>query len=307
MSEHVVIAIDVGGSAMKCGLVDAAGTIRHTERHPTGAQRGPDAVVDTILTVAAGLAETAVTQGLQARAVGIVVPGVVDERNGIAVWSTNVGFRDVPLRDLLTKNLGLPAALGHDVRAGGAAECRWGAGQGYDHVLFMAIGTGIAGAHVVQGKAYAGAHGAAGEIGHMIVRPGGTRCDCGARGCLEAVASAAAIGRTYSERTGVDATAADVADRAAAGEPAAVEVWADAVDALADGLHTAVTLNDPELIVIGGGLAEAGDTLLSPLYTALDTKLTFQRRPSLIRAALGYEAGFLGAGLLGLSLVEGDR
>jgi glucokinase len=307
MSERVVIAIDVGGSAMKCGLVDAAGTIRHTERHPTGAQRGPDAVVDTILTVAAGLAETAVVQGLQARAVGIVVPGVVDERNGIAVWSTNVGFRDVPLRDLLTKNLGLPAALGHDVRAGGAAECRWGAGQGYDHVLFMAIGTGIAGAHVVQGKAYAGAHGAAGEIGHMIVRPGGTPCDCGARGCLEAVASAAAIGRTYSERTGVDATAADVATRAAAGEPAAVEVWAEAVDALADGLHTAVTLNDPELIVIGGGLAEAGDTLLEPLYTALDTKLTFQRRPSLIRAALGYEAGFLGAGLLGLSLVEGDR
>ena len=292
---------------MKCALVDAGGTIRHAERHPTDAQRGADAVVDTILGVAAGLAATAATQGLQARAIGIVVPGVVDERNGIAVWNANVGFRDVPLRDLLTKNVGLPTALGHDVRAGGAAEARWGAGQGYEHVVFLAIGTGIAGAHVVHGKAFAGAHGAAGEVGHVIVRPGGPRCGCGARGCLESVASAAAIGRTYSERTGTAATAADVAARAGAGETAAVEVWAEAVDALADGLHTIVTLSDPELIVVGGGLAEAGGALLEPLATALAGKLTFQRRPAMLRAALGDEAGALGAGLLALSLVEGDR
>jgi glucokinase len=95
-----------------------------------------------------------------------------------------------------------------------------------------------------------------------------------------------------------------VAARAAAGEPAAVAVWAEAIDALADGLHTAVTLYDPEAIVIGGGLAEAGDTLLLPLDRALDGKLTFQRRPTLLRAALGDEAGCLGAGLLALSIVE---
>jgi glucokinase len=303
----VVVAIDVGGTGIKSGLVDATGTTRYAERHPTGAQRGPDAVVDTILTLAAGLVATASAQGLTPVAVGIVVPGVVNERGGVAVWAANVGFRDVPLRDLLTKNLGLPAALGHDVRAGGAAEARWGAGRGYEHLLFLAIGTGIAGAHVIHGKAFAGAHGAAGEVGHVIVRPSGPPCGCGARGCLESVASAAAIGRTYSARTGVTATAAEVAVRASAGEPAAAEVWAEAVDALADGLHTAVTLYDPELVVLGGGLAEAGDTLLGPLDAALAGKLTFQRRPAMVRAALGDEAGCLGAGLIGLSLVEGDQ
>ncbi len=300
-----VIAIDVGGTGMKCALVDATGTIAHAERHPTGAARGPGAVIGTILDVASGLAETAAASGQPAVAAGIVVPGVVDETAGLAVWSANVGFRDVPLRDLLSKRLDLPAAIGHDVRAGGMAEARLGAARGYRHVIFLAIGTGIAGAHVVEGVAFAGAHGAAGEVGHIIVRPGGAKCGCGALGCLEAVASAAAVGRTYAERTGVGATAAEVVTRAAAGEAAAREVWAETVDALADGLHTAITLADPEVVVIGGGLAEAGDALLAPLDAALAGKLTFQRRPAMVRAALGDEAGCLGAGLLALSLVDG--
>ncbi len=302
-----VIALDVGGTGMKCALVSPAGEIVHAERHATGADRGPDAVVETILDVAAGLAETALSLGDKASAVGIAVPGVVDEERGVAVWSANVGFRDVPLRDLLTGRLGIPAALGHDVRAGGVAEARLGAGREYRHVLFLAIGTGIAGAHVVDGAAFAGAHGAAGEVGHIIVRPGGPLCGCGARGCLEAIASAASIGRAYSARAGVPATAAEVAERAAAGEPLAAEVWAEAVDALADGLHTLVTLYDPQVAVIGGGLAEAGAGLLDPLGTALSPKLTFQYRPRLVRAALGDEAGCLGAGLLALALVAPPR
>jgi len=299
-----VIALDVGGTGIKCALVTSSGDIAHAERHPTGVSRGPEAVVDTILDIAAGLAETASQLGEKASAAGVVVPGIVDEEHGIAVWSANVGFRDLPLRELVSARLGVPAALSHDVRAGGVAEARLGAGRGYRHVLFLAIGTGIAGAHVVDGLAFAGAHGAAGEVGHVIVRPGGPVCGCGARGCLEALASAAAIGRAYSSRAGVITSAAEVATRAEAGEALAVEVWAEAVDALADGLHTTVTLYDPEVVVVGGGLAEAGDRLLDPLGTALDGKLTFQRRPVLVRAALGDEAGCLGAGLLALSLVE---
>lgn len=301
-----VIALDVGGTGIKCALVSAEGRIVHAERHPTHASRGPDAVVRTILDIATGLAGTASSLGDKATAVGIVVPGVIDEERGVAVWSANVGFRDVPLRDLLTERLGLPAALGHDVRAGGVAEARLGAGRGYRHALFLAIGTGIAGAHVVDGSAFAGAHGAAGEVGHVIVRPGGPVCGCGARGCLEAVASAAAVGRAYSVRSGNTVSAAEVAARAAGGDPLAVEVWTEAVDALADGLATAVTLYDPEVVVIGGGLAEAGDGLLVPLSTALAGKLTFQYRPAVLHAALGDEAGCLGAALLALSIVDGD-
>jgi glucokinase len=181
------------------------------------------------------------------------------------------------------------------------AEARLGAGHGERHVLFIAIGTGIAAAHVVDGRALSGAHGAAGEVGHVIVRPGGPQCGCGARGCLEAVASASAIGRRYAELSGIaDAAAFDVAARAAAGEPLATAVWRDAVEALADGLLTAQALYDAGIVVLGGGLAEAGEALLAPLHTALDQRVTFHRMPRLVRAALGDTAGCLGAALLAL-------
>jgi glucokinase len=299
--DRVVVALDVGGTGMKCALVHPEGRVLHTERHLTRADRGPEAVTETIITVALGLAERARSEGFEPAAIGLVVPGVVDEANGIAVWSSNVGFRDVPMRDLVAARSGLPAALGHDVRAGGMAEARLGAGRGEPHVLFIAIGTGIAAAHVVDGVAFAGAHGAAGEVGHVIVRPGGPPCACGGHGCLESLASASAIGRTYARLSGIpDSTAFDVATRAAAGESLARTVWTDAVDALADGLLTSQALYDAGTIVIGGGLAEAGEALLAPLRAALDSKKRFLRLPRVERAALGDTAGCLGAALLGL-------
>ncbi|SBT52296.1 ROK family protein [Micromonospora narathiwatensis] len=302
--DEVVVALDVGGTGMKCALVRPDGTMVHAERHATEAARGPEAVVGTILDVAEGLAGKAHADGLTAVACGIAVPGVVDEARGVAVWSANVGFRDVPLRELARGRLGLPTALGHDVRVGGLAEARVGAGRDAGHVLFVAIGTGIAAAHVVDGSAAAGAHGAAGEIGHILVRPDGPRCGCGRPGCLEAMASAAAIGRRYAELAGVPATAAEVADRAAAGEPLAGRVWREAVEALADGLATGQALFDVATIVIGGGLAQAGPRLLDPLRAALGERLTFHREPRLVAAALGDEAGCLGAALLALDTLD---
>ncbi|MEU4641189.1 ROK family protein [Micromonospora sp. NPDC023814] len=300
----VVVALDVGGTGMKCALVRPDGAVLHAERHPTDAGRGPDAVVDTVLAVAEGLAGKARADGLTPVALGVAVPGVIDEARGVAVWSANVGFRDVPLRDLARARLGLPTALGHDVRAGGLAEARLGAGRDSAHVLFVAIGTGIAAAHVVDGTAVTGAHGAAGEIGHIQVRAGGPACGCGRPGCLEAVASAAAVGRRYTALAGVPATAADVADRAAAGEPLAADVWREAVEALADGLATGQALFDVETVVLGGGLAQAGALLLEPLRTALHERMTFHREPRLVAAALGDEAGCLGAALLALDSLE---
>ncbi|KAB1908840.1 ROK family protein [Micromonospora sp. AMSO1212t] len=298
--DEVVVALDVGGTGMKCALVRPDGTTVHSERHATAAQRGPEAVVGTILDVAEGLVGKARADGRTPVACGIAVPGVVDEARGVAVWSANVGFRDVPLRELAGTRLGLPAALGHDVRAGGLAEARLGAGRDAGHVLFVAIGTGIAAAHVVDGSAATGAHGAAGEIGHILVRPGGPRCGCGRTGCLEAVSSASAIGRRYAELSGAPTTAAEVADRAAAGEPLAVEVWQEAVEALADGLATGQALYDVSTVVLGGGLAQAGPRLFDPLRTALRERLTFHREPRLVAADLGDEAGCLGAALLAL-------
>jgi len=297
----VVVALDVGGTGMKCALVRPDGTVHHSERHPTDADRGPEAVTAHILDVADGLAGRARADGLEPVAAGIAVPGVIDEENGVAVWSSNVGFRGVPLRSLLGDRLGLPTVLGHDVRVGGIAEARLGAGRGQRHVLFVAIGTGIAAALVVGGAGYSGAHGAAGEVGHIVVRPGGTPCPCGARGCLESEASARAIGARYAELSGLPAvTAFDVVTRAAGGEPLAETVWRGAVEALADGLVTAQALYDVGVLVLGGGLAEAGDTLLRPLRAAFEERITFHRMPSIVRAELGDTAGCIGSALLAL-------
>ncbi|MGK5679532.1 ROK family protein [Actinoplanes sp. URMC 104] len=305
MTDRVVVALDVGGTGMKCALVRPDGAVHHTERHPTRAERGPEAVLGTILEVAEGLATRARADGLEPVAAGVAVPGVVDEENGLAVWSSNVGFRDVPVRARLEERLGVPAALGHDVRVGGLAEARRGVGRGHRHVLFVAIGTGIAAALVVGGAGYSGAHGAAGELGHIVVRPGGTPCPCGQRGCMEAYGSARAIGLRYAELAGAPgATALDVVTRAGGGDELARTVWREAIEALADGMVIAQALYDVDVFVIGGGLAEAGDALLHPLQQVFRQRISFHRVPGFVRAGLGDEAGCIGAALLALDHLE---
>ncbi|QIP85865.1 ROK family protein [Streptomyces sp. Tu 2975] len=301
-----VIALDVGGTGMKAALVGADGTLLHEARRPTGRERGPDAVVESILGFAADLrAHGQEHLGQAAEAAGVAVPGIVDAEQGIAVYAANLGWRDVPLRELLSRRLdGVPVALGHDVRTGGLAEGRIGAGRGTDRFLFVPLGTGIAGAIGIDGTIEAGAHGCAGEIGHIVVRPGGPACGCGQRGCLETLASAAAVTRAWAAATGDPAAdAADCARAVEAGDKAATRVWQEAVDALADGLVTALTLLDPRTLIIGGGLAEAGETLFSPLRAAVEERVTFQKLPTIVPAALGDTAGCLGAGLLAWDLL----
>ncbi|MFF4834855.1 ROK family protein [Streptomyces sp. NPDC001315] len=313
-----VIALDVGGTGMKAALVGAGGAapsggtsptppvLLHQARRATGRERGPDAVVDSILDFAADLRAHGERHfGEPAAAAGVAVPGIVDETHGIAAYAANLGWRDVPLRDLLARRLGgIPVALGHDVRTGGLAEGRIGAGKGADRFLFVPLGTGIAGAIGLDGRVEAGAHGFAGEIGHIVVRPGGTPCPCGQRGCLERYASAAAVSEAWAAVCGdPEADAADCAKAVSSGDPNAVRIWQDAVDALADGLVTALTLLDPRTLIIGGGLAEAGETLFTPLRDAVRRRVTFQKLPSIVPAALGDTAGCLGAGLLAWDLL----
>ncbi|MEW2271605.1 ROK family protein [Streptomyces griseofuscus] len=299
-----VIALDVGGTGMKAALVGDDGALLHRARRATGRERGPDAVVAGILDFAAELYAYGTEHYGPPAAAGIAVPGIVDEEHGTAVYAANLGWKDVPLRDLLAERLGVPVALGHDVRTGGLAEGRIGAGRGADRFLFVPLGTGIAGAIGIDGRVESGAHGFAGEIGHVVVRPGGTLCPCGQRGCLERYASAAAVSEAWAAAGGnPDADAADCAAAVAAGDPGARRVWQEAVDALADGLVTALTLLDPRTLIIGGGLAEAGEVLFQPLRDAVRRRVTFQKLPSIVPAALGDTAGCLGAGLLARDLL----
>ncbi|MCX4666172.1 ROK family protein [Streptomyces sp. NBC_01381] len=303
-----VIALDVGGTGMKAALVGADGTLLHEARRPTGRERGPDAVVESIVGFAADLRAHGIEEfGEPAAAAGVAVPGIVDTERGIAVYASNLGWHDVPLRDLLSRRLeGVPVALGHDVRTGGLAEGRIGAGKGADRFLFVPLGTGIAGAIGIGGGIEPGAHGSAGEIGHIVVRPGGPPCGCGQRGCLERLASASAVSQAWAAASGhPDADAADCAKAVESGDPLALEVWQNAVDALADGLITALTLLDPHTLIIGGGLAEAGETLFTPLRAAVAARVVqFQTLPQIVPAALGDTAGCLGAGLLAWDLVN---
>jgi glucokinase len=284
---------------MKGALVNAAGGIVARSEVPTPSGEGVDAVIETVIRTVSDLIARGQNEGLDIPAAGVVVPGIVDDANGIAVFSANLGWRNLPLRTLLQSRLGVPVAFGHDVRTGGLAEARFGAARGVRDAVFLPIGTGIAAATLVGGDVVTG-DGYAGELGHVVVEPDGDPCRCGGRGCLESVASARAIVRRYSERTGhhlVDA--AQVAQRVVDGDPDARDVWDDAIHALADVLAPCVALLAPEIVVIGGGLGASGEVLLGALRHAIEARLPCQRRPRLVQAQLGIWAGCVGAAILG--------
>ena len=292
-----VAAIDVGGTTTKAALVAADGSSSGVLRRPTPSP-GPDLAARVLDVIGDLVGKLRAEAPEPARAVGVVVPGLVDDQRGVAIRSANLQWRDVPLRELVAARTGLLTVVAHDVRAGALAEARLGAARGASSAVFVPIGTGIAAGLVLAGEIYS-ADGLAGEIGH-VATGGGQQCVCGATGCLEAVASAAAIVRRYRDRTGRDVQGAgDVARLAEHGDPDATLVWSDAMDALATAVAWLAAVVAPEIVVIGGGLAESGDAVLEPLRRRTEARLTYQRRPRIVRAALGDRAGCLGAGLLG--------
>lgn len=299
MAEPTVIALDVGGTVMKGAVLDPQMRVLAERSWPTMRHLGPDAVVEAVLTNLEMLAHP--PGGRTVHAAGLVVPGMVDTRTGTAVWSENLGWSNVPFRDLASTRTGLPVAFGHDVRVAALAESRLGAARGHANALFLAIGTGIGAALIVDGNLLE-ADGHAGEIGHIKVEDS-EPCACGGRGCLESVASAAAIARRYSRRSGRAVTgAADVLAHAASGDPLATAVWQETIEYLAQALVAGAALVAPELVVVGGGLSLAGEALIAPLAHRLDQLLTFHRLPRLVPAALGDRAACLGAGILALEI-----
>jgi glucokinase len=286
-----VIAVDVGGTRIKAASLDAGGRVLcRVERH-TPVSSGPSAVVDAVRNVVGELMLPQVV------AVGVVVPGSVDVASGTAHYSANIGWRDVPLRDLLTADLGVPVTIEHDVRAAGVAERTLGRARDVADCLLVIIGTGIASVVICGGVAQRGAIDLAGEVGHIPVYPDGDLCACGQRGCLETYASAAAIMRRYVAAGGADMNTADIA--AARGyDPVADRVWREATDALGIALVSYTMLLDPTLIVLGGGLAAAGAALLVPVQTVLAQRLAWRTAPRVELSPIASRAGQLGAALL---------
>lgn len=295
---------------MKCGLVAADGAVLHRETRPTPRGAGGRAVLDALLETVVELEQKAAAEGHRVRAVGVVVPGIIDAENG-TVGAENLAWVGTPVLAELKAAVGpdQQVLLAHDVRAGGYAEFRQGALTGTTNSLFLPLGTGIAAAMVVDGSLVSG-DGYAGELGHtrFVHGDAAEQCACGQWGCLETVASAAALARRYGVRTGrvVDG-AREVLELLAQGDPDAAAVWSDALTALVDALVLYTTLVAPTRIAVGGGLVGAGETLLAPLREGVHERLTFQREPEIVAAVLGEEAGCLGAALMAWDQVTADE
>ena len=299
-----VVAVDLGGTLAKVAHARADGSTTPPTRVPTVRVDG-QVSVPWLAGLLAGSAQAG--PGERCVGYGVVVPGVIDVAAGVVRAATNLGWHDLALREELEAATGLVGAVAHDVRSGGLAEWRLGAGRGATNLLFLPLGTGIAGAMVTDGRLL-DADGYAGEIGHLPVPAGGDRaCLCGQAGCLETVSSATGVTRSYALGTGEQVDARTVADRARRGEPAALAAFDLVVEGLLEALHTYATLLGPETVVVGGGLAGAFDLFGERVQAGLARRLTFQRRPALVPARLGADAGVVGAGLVGWDRVQRPR
>lgn len=286
-----VLAVDVGGTNSKGAVVESDGSVRYELAWPS--QEPGRAPADLIRDLFSDLHAHAP----DALGAALVVPGLVDETAGQVVFASNIELSGVPLRQLLHNDLGLPVVLGHDGRAAGVAEGIAGAAQGLRDYLVMPIGTGISIGIVSDGRSLAGPTFSAGEVGHMPVHPGGESCPCGQRGCLEAYASAGGLQRRYRALTGRTVNTPKILAAAAAGEAEAEQVWADAVTALGHALVTLTLTLDPSMIVLSGGLSQAGATLSKPVAAGLAAGLEWRPAPPVRCSTLGQQAARLGAAI----------
>jgi len=296
-----VLAIDVGGTRIKVARIARDGTVLEVRKVPTpGHAAQPDSLA---------LLRSLVRSETSARtyaAVGVVVPGRVDEEHGIVREASNLGWSDIELGTLLQSDANCRVVIGHDVRAAGLAEARAGVGMSLSSLAFVSIGTGLAAAIIIGGKIWKGAHDQAGELGHFVVRPDGDRCPCGRQGCVETVGTAAAVSRRYASVTGEYLGAEVVLERAGRGDMRARTIWHDAVGAIADAIVALNAAMDPERVVIGGGLSMAGLRLFEPLTDAC-MRRGAPAELEIVGSAFGDSGGWRGAAILAWDRIGQSR
>jgi glucokinase len=287
-----VVGLDLGGTGIKGARLALDGAVLQRIAVPTPVTGGPTAVVEAVVHVARSLARP------DTIGVGVCSAGLVDTGAGVVRRAGNLGLRDVPLARIVHEAVGLPVTLEHDARAACLAEQRLGAGRGVEDLLLVVLGTGLSAGVLSGGRIVPGSLGFGGEIGHAPVHPGGERCPCGQRGCLEVYASAGGMVRRYRSAGGDPAlSAADIA-AAVDRDPLAGRIWAEGTAALGLGLRSAILLLDPGLVVLAGGLTGAGERLAAPVRTAVAGGLAWREPPPITISTLGAEAGVHGAALV---------
>lgn len=308
------LGIDVGGTTAKLGVVDEAGCVRWRSTVPTGFELTADGLIAGLVEAAGPLLDQARDAGVGVQAAGLALPGMLlPDRSGVRNVTNLPGLNNAPLQAMLADRLGLSVFLDNDACAAALGEYRYGAGKGAARLLVVTVGTGIGAGMVVDGTVFRTSQGCLGDPGHVIVAPDGPRCGCGGRGCMEVMAAAPAMARRAAALAAERPDSAlaqlappievrDIARLAAAGDAAAGAVLSEAGRWLGMGLASLVHILSPDRILIGGGVAAAGDLLLDPVRAAvLDYAMPFLTRDLTISAAaLTTDAGILGAAAVGM-------
>ncbi len=313
-----LISVDLGGTQIRAARYLAGGMQELRVALPTGAEDGPEAVLQRI--------RSAIQQvwpsDERVAAIGIGAPGPVDYKHGVVRFAPNIpGFVDVALRDRLVEAFDVPVFVGNDADVAALGEHRFGAGQGVSSMIYLTISTGVGGGIIIDNKLFSGGNGMGGEIGHMVMDVNGVRCGCGNRGCLETLASGTAIARMARERLEAGATsmlhemvggdwsritAKEVSLAAQQGDALSVELFELAGTYLGAAIVSLMYVINPALFVLGGSVTQAGELLFAPMRREIEDRAPaiYRERTRLTTAALGADVGLWGA--LALALTELD-
>lgn len=311
------LGVDLGGTNIACGVVTRQGEILGKASIPTALPDTAEAIAARIVTCCRMAVEQTGCTLDDIASVGIGTPGIANAQEGIVEYSCNMGFSNTPLAQLVGEPLGKPVYLENDANAAALGEFAAGSGKGSHSLIAITLGTGVGGGVVLEGKLLTGFNFAGAEIGHFVMYHNGEPCGCGRKGCFETYCSATALIRQTKrameahpeskmweicpELDGVDGRTSFEA--MAAGDETAKAVVAQYQEYLADGLTSIINIFQPEVLCVGGGICNQGETLLAPVRAIIDKEdyaRNSQRRTKVVRAALGNDAGIIGAALLPL-------
>jgi len=313
-----VLAIDLGGTKIITAIISSKGQMIAREYCLTLADEGPQAVINRILSAIDHLLSLRNIGSSKLGSISIAAAGAIDFDRGVITSSPNLpGWYDIPLRDIVREKHGVNTFLINDASAAGLGEHHFGAGKGVNNLILLTLGTGIGGGIIINGRLYTGLCGSAGEIGHMTIDVNGPRCNCGNIGCLETLASGTAVAKeairriSQGEKSSLteivageieNITAEEVSLAAQGGDSLASEVISKAANYLGVGMVNLVNIFNPEMIIVGGGMAKMGDLLLNPARQVVRER-AFSLSAQAVRivpAQLGDDAGVLGAAIFAL-------
>jgi glucokinase len=312
-TDPIAIGIDFGGTSVKLGAVQAGALIYHCESLPTLAYPSGEALLASILLAVDGLR----ARYPEVSAVGAGLPGIVDSRRGIVHHLTNVpGWEEVPLRELLSAHTGLPAVIENDANAMTYAEWKFGAGRNRENVVCVTLGTGVGGGLILGGLLYRGSTLGAGEIGNMTIDFRGVPGSYGNHGALEKYVGNQQIARRAALRYEAAGSPRDLAactpfllaEAARQGDEVAMQLWEETGEMLGAALADIVWLLNPDAIVLGGGVANAGELVFAPIHRTIRerTSTVLHERLEILPAELGHDAGLIGCGALALDALGLD-